>query len=114
MIKLYQYLDLFFFFWEGGRFFYMQLFQIAPIITSFLLHGIKENKNQNTDSIALEVINQKFEVLSKESDIARCSRIVRKDQNNAMLRPMIIMVLRYNDRTKAFLSRKTQNTWESQ
>ena len=40
-----------------------------------LIHGIPENKNENTDVLAMEVINTKVNIKITENDIDRTHRI---------------------------------------
>ena len=70
-----------------------------------LIHGIPENKNENTDVLAMEVIDTQMDIKITENDIDRTHRI-GKPKNNGKPRPVIIKFVRYNDRKKVFSSRK--------
>ena len=70
-----------------------------------LIHGISGNKNENTDVLAMEVIETKMDIKITDNDIDRTHRI-RKPKNNGKPRPVIIKFVRYNDRKKIFSSKK--------
>ena len=70
-----------------------------------LIHGIPENKNENTDVLAMEVIDTKMDIKITENDIDRAHRI-GKPKNNGKPRPIILKFVRYNDRKKVFFSKK--------
>ena len=70
-----------------------------------LIHGIPENKNGNTDVLAMEVIDNNMDINITENDIDRTHRI-RKPKNNGKPRLVIIKFVRYNDREKVFSSKK--------
>ena len=69
------------------------------------IHGIPENKNENTDVLAMEVIDTKMDIKITHNDIDRKHRI-QKPKTNSKLRPVIIKFVRYNDRKKVFSSKK--------
>ena len=68
-----------------------------------LIYGIPENKNENTDVLAMEVT--KTDIKNTGNDIGRTHRI-GKPENNVKPRPVIIKFVRYNDRKKVFSSQK--------
>ena len=70
-----------------------------------VIHGIPENKNENTDVLAMEVIDSKMDIKITENNIDRMHRI-GKPKNNGKARPVIIKFVRYNDRKKVFSSKK--------
>ena len=70
-----------------------------------LIHGIPENKNENTDVLAMEVIDTKMDIKITENDIDRTHRI-GKPKNNGKPRPIILKFVRYNDRKKVVFSKK--------
>ena len=49
-------------------------------------HGIPENKNKNTDDLAMEAIDTKINIKIKANDIDR----IEKLKNNGKQRPVII------------------------
>ena len=66
-----------------------------------LIHGISENKNENTDVLAMEVTDNKMDIKITDNDIDRTHRI-GKPKNNGKPKPVIIKFIRYNDRKKPF------------
>ena len=71
-----------------------------------LIHGIEENQNENTDALALEIINKKLELDMDEKDVDRTHRIGDKNKKKNKPRPIIIKFVRYNDRKKVFYNKK--------
>ena len=69
-----------------------------------LIHGLPESKNENTDLLAMEVIETKMDIKITDNDIDRTHRI-RKTKNNGKPRPVIIKFVRYNDRKKVFFTK---------
>ena len=70
-----------------------------------LIHCLPESKNENTDLLAMEVIETKMDIKITDNDIDRTHRI-EKTKNNGKPRPVIIKFVRYNDRKKVFSSKK--------
>ena len=73
-----------------------------------LIHGLPESKNENTDLLAMEVIETKMDIKITDNDIDRTHRI-GKTKNNGKPRPVIIKFVRYNDRKKVFSSKRLLN-----
>ena len=69
-----------------------------------LLHGIEENKKENTDSLVTENIKKNTGIELSDFDIDRCHRF-RKPKPNK-LRPIIVKFTRYNIRSKMFSRKK--------
>ena len=70
-----------------------------------LIHGIPENKNENTDVLTMEVIDTMIDIKIVENNIDRTHRIGNQKKNGKP-RPVIIKFVRYNDRKKVFSSKK--------
>ena len=70
-----------------------------------LTHGIPENKNENTNDLAMGAIDTKMDIKITANDIDRTHRI-GKLKSNGKPRPVIIKFVRYNDRKKVFSSKK--------
>ena len=70
-----------------------------------LIHGLPESKNENTDILAMEVIETKMNLKITVNDIDRTHRI-GKPKNNGKPRPVVIKFVRYNDKKKVFSSKK--------
>ena len=62
-----------------------------------LLHGIPENKKENTDDLALKVFNNKMKIKFTEGDINRLHRLDETKTNNKS-RPVIVKLVIYNER----------------
>ena len=73
-----------------------------------LIHGLPEIKNEDTDLLAMEVIETKMDIKITDNDIDRTHRI-GKPKNNGKPRPVIIKFVRYNDRKKFCSSKKMLN-----
>ena len=56
------------------------------------IHGIPENKNENTDVLAMEVTDTKIDIKITDNDIDRTHRI-GKQKNNGKPRPVIIKLV---------------------
>ena len=65
----------------------------------------ERSENENTDLLAIEVIETKMDIKITDNDIDRTRRI-RKQKNNGKPRPVIIKFARYNDRKRVFSSKK--------
>ena len=70
-----------------------------------LIHDLPESKNENTDLLAMEVIESKMDIKITNNDIGRTHRI-GKPKSNGKPRPLIIKFVRCNDRKKVFSSKK--------
>ena len=53
-----------------------------------LIHGIAENKEENTDQQAIDFINENLDIKIDEIDIDRSHRIGRYDKTKKKARPM--------------------------
>ena len=75
-----------------------------------LLHGVKEEKNESTDDVFVDIVSKQLGVKIEKSDIDRSHRIgaPRKDSRH---RPIIVKLARYNVRASIFRAkRKFKNT----
>ena len=70
-----------------------------------LIRGLPETKNENTDLLAMGVIETKMDIKITDNNIDRTHRI-GKPKNNGKPRPVIIKFVRYNNRKKVFSSKK--------
>ena len=64
-----------------------------------LLHGINENKDEDTDKISLNTLNENLQLELTELKIERSHRI-GKPKPNGKPRPIIIKFVRYNVQRK--------------
>ena len=70
-----------------------------------LLHGTNENKNEDTDKISLNTLNENLQFELTELNIERSHRI-GKPKPNSKPRPIIIKFVRYNVRRKVHERKK--------
>ena len=79
-----------------------------------LIHGIAENKEENTDQQAIDFINDSLDIKINEIDIDRSHRIGRYDKAKKKARPIIVKFARYSVRGRVFQEkRKLKGTGES-
>ena len=71
-----------------------------------LLHGIPEKKQENTDELCIKAINEHLDLDINDRDIDRTHRIGNPRNADEKPRPIIIKLVRYNDRKKIFDSKK--------
>ena len=67
-----------------------------------LIHGIAENKEENTDQQAIDFINDNLDIKVNEIDIDRSHRIGRYDKTKKKARPIIVKFARYNVTGRVF------------
>ena len=67
-----------------------------------LIHGIAENKEENTDQQVIDFINENLDIKIDEIDIGRPHRIGRSDKTKKKARPIIVKFTRYNVRSRVF------------
>ena len=79
-----------------------------------LIHGIAENKEENTDQQAIDFINDNLDIKIDKIDIDRSHRIGRYDKAKKKARPIIVKFARYNVRGMVFREkRKLKGTGKS-
>ena len=71
-----------------------------------LLHGIPEKKQENTDELCIKAINEHVDLDINHRDIDKTHRIGNPRNADEKPRPIIIKLVRYNDRKKIFDSKK--------
>ena len=71
-----------------------------------ILHRIPEKKQENTDELCIKVINEHLDLDINDRDINRTHRIGNPRNADEKPRPIIIKLVRYNDRKKIFDSKK--------
>ena len=67
-----------------------------------LIHGIADNKEENTGQQAIAFINENLDIKIDETDIDRSHRIGRYDETKKKARPIIVKFARYNVRGRVF------------
>ena len=79
-----------------------------------LIHGIAENKEENTDQQAIDFINDNLDIKIDEIDIGRFHRIGRYDKSKKKARPIIMKLARYSVTGRVFREkRKLKGTGKS-
>ena len=71
-----------------------------------LLHGIPEKKHENTDELCIKAKNEHLDLDINDRDIDRTQRIGNPRNADEKPRPIIIKLVRYNDRKRSFDSKK--------
>ena len=71
-----------------------------------LLHGIQEKKDENTDVLSIETLNEHLELDLSPDTIQRTHRIGKPKPAGGKPRPIIIKFVRYNVRRKVFDKKK--------
>ena len=69
------------------------------------IHGSDEKSDEDTDEIALQLINEKIGVELTRQDLDRTHRIGEKKPGRKT-RPIIVKLARYNKRKQVFQNRK--------
>ena len=71
-----------------------------------LIHGVGENRNEDTDTLSINIINERLGLDVQPSDIDRTHRIGNKNKARKKGREMIIKFTRYNTRKKVFVNKR--------
>ena len=66
-----------------------------------LIHGLPESKNENTDELVIETIQEEMGEAIEKDEIDRSHRL-GATKNNDKTRPVIIKIARYNARCRIF------------
>ena len=73
---------------------------------SLLIHDVKENQNEDTDTLSINIINEHLELDIQPSDIDRTDRIGNKNKTRKKVRAIIITFSRYNTRKNVFMNKR--------
>ena len=71
-----------------------------------LIHGVKENNGENTDTVVMNVIKEHLDVDLNEISIDRSHRIGKPRDDEGRPRPIILKLVRHNDKMKIFRVKK--------
>ena len=71
-----------------------------------LLHRIKEVIGETTDDIIIETKRKSLDIAIEPRDIERSLRIGQSKQPGERPRPIIVKLVRYNDRKEIFINKK--------
>ena len=67
-----------------------------------LVHGVEENRNEDTDILSINIINEHLELDIQPFDIDRIHRIGNKNKARKKGRAIIIKFTMYNSKKKSF------------
>ena len=67
-----------------------------------LLHGVKEDDEENTDEIVLRTVAEEIGIQINEGDLDRTHRLGKRKRNDGKPRPIIVKFTRYAVRHKVF------------
>ena len=71
-----------------------------------LIHGIAEEKEEITDEVIINTLNEKLDLDITLRDIERTHRIGELKKARGKIRPIIVKFVRYNDRNRVFRNKK--------
>ena len=71
-----------------------------------LIHGVEENRNEDTVTLSVKIINEHLGLDIQPSDIDRTHRICNKNKARKKGRAIIIKFTRYNTRKKVFMNKR--------
>ena len=72
----------------------------------FYIHGVEENRNEDTDTLSINIINEHLGLDVQPSDIDRTHRIGNKHQARKKGRAIIIKFTWYKTRKKVFMNKR--------
>ena len=70
-----------------------------------LIHGVEENRNQDTDTLSINIINEHLGLDIQASDIDRTNRLGNKNKARKKGRVIIIKFTRCNNRKNVFINK---------
>ena len=71
-----------------------------------LIHGVAENKDENTDDVVLSIFKDEMDIEIFTDDLDRTHRIGKTKDNNKHRRPIIVKFANHNDKHKVFRNKK--------
>lgn len=71
-----------------------------------LIHGVTENKNENTDDLVVSIFKDNMDIEIFTDDLDRSHRIGKHKGDNKHCRPIIVKFVRHNDKHKIFYNKK--------
>ena len=72
----------------------------------YIIHGITETPDENTDDISLCTVNEHLELELTEKELDRTHRIGNQQSGNKRPKPIIVKFASYNTRGKVFVNKK--------
>ena len=71
-----------------------------------LIHGVTENKDENTDDVVLSIFKDEMDIEIFTDDLDRTHRIGKTKDNNKHRRPIIVKFASHNDKHKVLRNKK--------
>ena len=71
-----------------------------------LLHGVRENSNENTNDIAVKTISENLDIDIQKEDLDRTHRVGKGNRADGKARPIIIKFARYNVRRNVYSNKR--------
>ena len=71
-----------------------------------LIHGIKEEKDEDVEKLVMDVVNTKLEAGLQDMEVSRTHRVGRKSIDKDKPRPIIVRFISYRQRKKVFNLKK--------
>ena len=71
-----------------------------------LLHGVRENSNENTDDIVVKTISENLDIDIQKEDLDRTHRVGKGNRADGKARPIIIKFARYNVRRNVYSNKR--------
>ena len=71
-----------------------------------LIHGIQENRDQNTDEKAIATLNEKLDLELSDHDVDRTHKTGTVTPTRTKPRPIIVKFIRYAEKNKVFTNNK--------
>ena len=71
-----------------------------------LLHGVQENKSENTNDIVLKTMSEELDIEIKENGLDRTDRIGNRNRKDGKPRAIIVKFTRYTTRNKIYSNKK--------
>ena len=72
----------------------------------YIIHGITETPDENTDDISLCTVNEHLELELTEKELDRTHRMGNQESGNKRPKPIIVKFASYNTRGKVFVNKK--------
>ena len=72
----------------------------------YIIHGITETPDENTDDISLCTVNEHLELELTEKELDRTHRMGNQQSGNKRPKPIIVKFASYNTRGKVFVNKK--------
>ena len=71
-----------------------------------LKHGVEENRNDDTDTLSINITNEHFGLDIQPSDIDQTHHTINKNKVRKKGRAIITKFTRYNTRKKVFMNKR--------